>query len=173
VESAPKRLFFVRAVDLPAFEAAGTASRDCAAAFIAPLGNLTWDRELLRQVFDFDYCWEIYKPKEKRAYGYHVLPVLSGDRFVARRARLRQEGARPDDRRLVVGEGHSPERRDARRATSLRRRVRRLPRPAAADRPRHAKDDKGLATTPLLHCSVVSLAGGGRPCRQLGLAAVR
>jgi hypothetical protein len=55
-----------------------------AATFIAPLDNLTWDRELLRQVFNFDYCWEIYKPKEKRDYGYYVLPVLYGDRFIAR-----------------------------------------------------------------------------------------
>lgn len=69
---------------LPAFEAAGTASRNCAAAFIAPLDNRIWDRELVRQVFSFDYCWEIHKPKEKRAYGYYVLPVLYGDRFVAR-----------------------------------------------------------------------------------------
>jgi len=90
VDGVPKRLFFVRAPDLPALEAAGepstapTAAPVAAATFIAPLDNVTWDRELLRQVFDFDYCWEIYKPKEKRAYGYYVLPVLYGDRFIAR-----------------------------------------------------------------------------------------
>jgi len=88
VDGVPKRLFFVRAVDLPTLEAAGEPSKapaaTASATFIAPLDNLTWDRELLRQVFDFDYCWEIYKPKEKRAYGYYVLPVLYGDRFIAR-----------------------------------------------------------------------------------------
>ena len=85
VDGVPKRLFFVRACDLPTLESAGAPSNvPASATFIAPLDNLTWDRELLRQVFNFDYCWEIYKPKEKRAYGYYVLPVLYGDRFIAR-----------------------------------------------------------------------------------------
>lgn len=84
-DSVAKRLFFVRAADLARLEAAGEeGAAEAGAAFIAPLDNLIWDRELVRQVFGFDYCWEIYKPKEKRDYGYYVLPVLYGDRFVAR-----------------------------------------------------------------------------------------
>ena len=43
-----------------------------------------WDRDRLRWVFDFDYVWEVYKPVAKRKYGYYVLPVIFGDRFVAR-----------------------------------------------------------------------------------------
>jgi uncharacterized protein YcaQ len=54
------------------------------AAFIAPLDNLLWDRKLVKDLFYFDYRWEVYKPVEKRQYGYYVLPVLYGDRFVAR-----------------------------------------------------------------------------------------
>jgi len=85
VEGVPKRTFFVRAVDVPTLEAAEEADAGPSeASFLAPLDNVTWDRELLRQVFGFDYCWEIYKPKEKRTYGYYVLPVLYGERFVAR-----------------------------------------------------------------------------------------
>ena len=53
-------------------------------AFIAPLDPLVWDRELLRSLFDFDYLWEVYIPAEKRRWGYYVLPVLAGDRFVGR-----------------------------------------------------------------------------------------
>ncbi len=51
---------------------------------IAPLDNLLWDRKLIRELFDFSYTWEIYTPKEKRRYGYYVVPVLYGDRLVAR-----------------------------------------------------------------------------------------
>ena len=52
--------------------------------FIAPLDNLLWDRKLIGAVFDFSYKWEIYTPKQQRRYGYYVLPILYGDRFVGR-----------------------------------------------------------------------------------------
>jgi uncharacterized protein YcaQ len=54
------------------------------AAVIAPLDNLLWDRRLAQQLFGLEYTWEVYVPAAKRRYGYYVLPVLYGDRFVAR-----------------------------------------------------------------------------------------
>jgi uncharacterized protein YcaQ len=54
------------------------------AVIMAPLDNLLWDRRLLKEMFDFDYRWEVYVPAEKRRYGYYVLPILYGDRFIAR-----------------------------------------------------------------------------------------
>jgi uncharacterized protein YcaQ len=53
-------------------------------AFIAPLDNLMWDRRLLEALFGFYYRWEVYTPQARREYGYYVIPVLYGDRFVAR-----------------------------------------------------------------------------------------
>ena len=53
-------------------------------AFIAPLDPLAWDRDLLRSLFDFDYLWEVYIPAAKRRWGYYVLPMVAGDRFVGR-----------------------------------------------------------------------------------------
>jgi len=53
-------------------------------AFLAPLDPLVWDRELLRQLYDFDYVWEVYVPEKKRRWGYYVLPILFGDRLVGR-----------------------------------------------------------------------------------------
>lgn len=51
---------------------------------IAPLDNLMWDRRLIRQLFGFDYTWEIYTPAAKRKFGYYVLPILYGDNFIGR-----------------------------------------------------------------------------------------
>jgi len=52
--------------------------------FIAPLDQFMWDRKMTAHVFSFDYVWEIYTPLAKRRWGYYVLPVLFGDRLVAR-----------------------------------------------------------------------------------------
>ena len=52
--------------------------------FIAPLDQLMWDRTAVAHLFAFDYVWEVYKPQKLRRWGYYVLPVLFGDRFVAR-----------------------------------------------------------------------------------------
>lgn len=54
------------------------------ATFIAPLDNLLWDRKLIKELFGFEYTWEVYKPAALRQYGYYVLPVLYGEKFVAR-----------------------------------------------------------------------------------------
>jgi uncharacterized protein YcaQ len=54
------------------------------AAILAPLDNLLWDRRFAKEIFDFYYVWEVYKPVAERLYGYYVLPILYGDRFIAR-----------------------------------------------------------------------------------------
>ena len=54
------------------------------AIILAPLDNMLWDRKLIKELFGFDYKWEVYKPVSERSYGYYVLPVLYGDRFIAR-----------------------------------------------------------------------------------------
>lgn len=51
---------------------------------LAPLDCMLWDRKLIRELFDFDYKWEIYTPEAERKYGYYVLPVLLGDRLIGR-----------------------------------------------------------------------------------------
>ena len=52
--------------------------------FVAPLDQLMWDRKAALHIFGFDYLWEVYKPLAARRWGYYVLPVFYGDRFVAR-----------------------------------------------------------------------------------------
>ena len=57
---------------------------DGRARFLSPLDPLLWGRRALRELWGFEYAWEVYKPPAKRRWGYYVLPVLYGDRFVAR-----------------------------------------------------------------------------------------
>lgn len=54
------------------------------AKIIAPLDNLLWDRAMIEALFGFRYRWEVYKPAAQREFGYYVLPILYGTRFIAR-----------------------------------------------------------------------------------------
>lgn len=85
IENIPNRTFFIRTVDLPTLDRVrrGRPPKQ-RAAIIGALDNLMWDRNMLRWLFDFDYVWEVYKPAAQRRYGYYVLPILYGDRFIAR-----------------------------------------------------------------------------------------
>jgi uncharacterized protein len=53
-------------------------------AFLPPFDALVWDRPLLQKLFDFEYVWELFIPPAKRRWGWYVLPILFGDRFVGR-----------------------------------------------------------------------------------------
>lgn len=53
------------------------------AVFLAPLDHVS-ARGRAKELFGFDYVWEVYKPQHLRKFGYYVLPVLWGDRLVAR-----------------------------------------------------------------------------------------
>lgn len=50
---------------------------------LAPLDPVS-ARGRAKVLFGFDYVWEVYKPEQKRRFGYYTLPILWGDRLVAR-----------------------------------------------------------------------------------------
>ena len=52
--------------------------------FLAPLDPLVYDRQRNRELFGFDYTWEVYVPEAKRKWGYYVLPILGDGRLIGR-----------------------------------------------------------------------------------------
>ena len=49
---------------------------------LAPLDPLIYDRNVSRQLWEFDYTWEVYTPPQKRVRGYYALPILAGHELV-------------------------------------------------------------------------------------------
>ena len=84
LEDLPGEHFYLRREDLSMLDQVQGSSIHKEAAFIAPLDNMLWDRKSLGRLFDFRYRWEVYTPEKKREFGYYVLPVLYGDRIIAR-----------------------------------------------------------------------------------------
>lgn len=77
---------------------------------LSPFDNTVIQRDRCADVFGFDYTIECYVPEAKRQYGYYVLPVLMGDRFVARLdAKAHRAERRFEIRALFLEEGAPPD----------------------------------------------------------------
>jgi uncharacterized protein YcaQ len=53
-------------------------------ALLSPFDRLIHDRVRAEELFDFEYYLEMYKPKDKRRWGYFALPVLHNDQLVGK-----------------------------------------------------------------------------------------
>ena len=54
------------------------------AALLSPFDRLVHDRKRAVELFDFEYGVEMYKPVEKRRWGYFALPILFHERLVGK-----------------------------------------------------------------------------------------
>ena len=51
---------------------------------LAPLDSMLWDRKMVKDIFDFECSFEVYKNPKDRKYGYYCLPILYGSDIVGR-----------------------------------------------------------------------------------------
>ncbi len=66
---------------------------DGAMRILGPLDPILWDRALVRDLFGFDYVWEVYKPRAVRRYGWYVCPLYHRGWLVGRiEARIEAKG---------------------------------------------------------------------------------
>jgi uncharacterized protein len=95
--------WYAHADDMPLVESLRDGSWEPRTTLLSPFDNLIADRDRTEQLFRFRFRIEIYVPKERRQYGYYVLPILHGDTLIGRvdPAYDRKE------RRLVVNAVHA------------------------------------------------------------------
>lgn len=53
-------------------------------ALLSPFDRLTYDRKRSLELFDFEYILEMYKPVEKRRWGFFALPILHEDQVIGK-----------------------------------------------------------------------------------------
>jgi uncharacterized protein len=53
-------------------------------ALLSPFDRLIYDRDRAQELFGFEYVLEMYKPADKRRWGYFALPILHHDRLVGK-----------------------------------------------------------------------------------------
>ena len=76
---------WVRTVDLelvPDLDA--LRPRAVKGVLLSPFDPVLWDRARTQTLFNFELLLEIYKPAVERQFGYYCLPVLAGEKLVAR-----------------------------------------------------------------------------------------
>ncbi|WP_461022639.1 DNA glycosylase AlkZ-like family protein [Thalassiella azotivora] len=98
-------------------------------ALLSPFDRLLHDRKRMRDLFGFEYALEMFKPADRRRWGYYALPVLHDDRLVGK------VDARADrsDGVLQVNAVHEDEPLDARTRDHVRAEIEDLGRWLALD----------------------------------------
>lgn len=79
-----KRKRYIHTKDLDLLEEMKSERWRPRISLLSPFDNLICDRKRTKLLFNFDFTIEIYTPSHKRKFGYYVLPILYGDKFIGR-----------------------------------------------------------------------------------------
>jgi hypothetical protein len=71
-------------VDPAAVERVRTKPFTGRTALLSPFDRLTYDRRRSQDLFDFEYVLEMYKPVDKRRWGFFALPILHDDQLIGK-----------------------------------------------------------------------------------------
>lgn len=103
--------WYVHRDDLPLLERIQRGRWEPRTTLLSPFDNLIHDRKRSALLFGLDYRMEIYVPKAQRRYGYYAMPLLDGDRFLARvDPAVDREGGRLLVHAVTPEEGIKPDR---------------------------------------------------------------
>jgi uncharacterized protein len=85
VEGFPERdERYIHDLDIKPLESMNTGAWQPRMSLLPPFDNLIIGRSRTNTVFGFDYSHEMFLPQNKRKFGYYVLSILWGDRFIGR-----------------------------------------------------------------------------------------
>ncbi len=76
--------YYLHSADLATLEYIERGGFAPKTVLLSPFDNLMCDRKRTEELFDYFYRIEIYVPQAKRQYGYYVLSILQGDKFIGR-----------------------------------------------------------------------------------------
>jgi uncharacterized protein len=80
-----RKVRYIHSRDLPLLESLGEGKGwEPRISLLPPFDTLLGNQDRLRRLFGFDYIREQFFPPEKRRFGFYVLPVLRGERFIGR-----------------------------------------------------------------------------------------
>ena len=79
-----KGAWHMHAGDLEVLESLRAGEWGPRTTLLSPFDPLIADRSRTKLMWGFDFAIEIYVPKDKRKFGYYVLPILHGDELIGR-----------------------------------------------------------------------------------------